>query len=105
LLDQAAEKEKTRTDRSVVKVEELLAVKRDESLKNPVADSARSDGADDLALEIKRSSSDLSDVPSARNNLLMSGDKVPNEEEDGHHNVLGDRDDVGSGNLSAQQTT
>ena len=47
----------------VVVVEELLAVEGQETLQDAVADTARTDGADDLALEVVRGARNIRDLP------------------------------------------
>ena len=107
----------------VVEVEELLAVEGLQALEDTVSDSTNSDSSDNLTLEVvserkrgerkgqRRSSSrqsrdgysrvasDLGDVPATGSDLLVGGDKVADEDEDGHEDVLGDGDDVGSSDL------
>lgn len=85
--------------RCVVVVQKLLAVKRHQALEDAEANAARTDGADDLALEIKRVARNLADLPVAALDLLVRRDEVADEEEDGHHNVLRDGDDVRASNL------
>lgn len=83
----------------VVVVEELLAVKGLEAAEDALADAADGDGADDLALEVVLLLGGGGDVPLAALNLLVGGDEVADEDQDGHEDVLGDGDDVGAGDL------
>ena len=92
----------------IVIIEEFLAIEGHETLQDAVADTSGADGADDLALEIKRVARDVRDLPvttldhlqmphfrSARSLIrdvathFMSRNKVPNKEEYGHHDVFG----------------
>jgi hypothetical protein len=106
-------------ERRVVEVEQFLAVEGNESLKNlgmrqeqarsarvaapkqikehvrtSVPDSASPDCRNDLPLEIESGSSDLGDVPVPSLDHLVRGRVVSDEEQDGHDDVLGDRDNV-----------
>lgn len=83
----------------VVEVEQLLAVEGLEAAEHTLADAADGDGANDLVLEVVLVLGDLCDVPFTLDDLLVGGDKVADESEDGHDDVLGDRDDVGASDL------
>ena len=83
----------------VVVVQQLLAVKRLEPPQHPLADPAHADGTDDLVLEVVLVLGHGSHVPVAALDLLVGGDEVADEDQDGHDDVLGDRDDVGAGDL------
>lgn len=85
--------------RLVVKVQQLLAVKGLEAAQHTLADAADGDGADNLALEIVLLLGHGGDVPVALGDLLVGGDKVAQQHQDGHDDVLGDGDDVGAGDL------
>jgi hypothetical protein len=50
-------------ERSIVVVEELLAVKGNQALKDTVTDTASTDGTDDLALQVKGIAGDFRDLP------------------------------------------
>lgn len=84
---------------SVVVVEELLAVEGHQTLEDTVADTTAADGADDLALEVERVAGDVGDDPVAALDHLVGRDEVADEEEDAHHDMLGDRGHVGAGDL------
>lgn len=90
--------------RLIVKVQQLLAVERLETAEHTLSDTSDSNGSDNLALEVVLVLSDLSNVPFTLGNLLVGGDKVADESQDGHDNVLGDRDDVGASNLGDGDT-
>lgn len=89
-----------RGERLVVEVEQLLAVEGLETAEHTLTDAANSDGTDDLVLEIVLVLGDGGDVPLASGDLLVGGDEIADEGEDGHDDVLGDGDDVGAGDLS-----
>lgn len=91
--------------RLVVEVQEFLAVEGLEPSEDTLADTANGNGTDDLALEVVLVLSNLGDVPVAVLDLLVCGNEVADEGEDGHDDVLGDRDDVGSSNLCNGDTT
>lgn len=83
----------------VVVVQELLAVKGLEAAEHTLADAADGDGADDLVLEVVLLLGHAGDVPVAALDLLVRGDKVADEHEDGHDDVLSDGDDVAARHL------
>lgn len=83
----------------VVKVQQLLAAKGLEAAQDTLADAADGDGTDNLALEVVLLLGDGGDVPVALGDLLVGGDEVAEEDQDGHDDVLGDGDDVGAGDL------
>jgi hypothetical protein len=88
-----------RRQRLVIKVQKLLAVERLQSSENTLTNTANSDGTDNLALEIKLVLGGGSNIPFTSLDLLVCRDEVSDKDEDGHDDVLGDGDDVGSGNL------
>lgn len=90
--------------RLVVVVEQLLAVKGLEAAQDTLADAADSDGADNLALQVKLVLGGLGDVPVTALNHLVGGDEVADEQQDGHDDVLSDGDDVGAGDLGDGDT-
>ena len=57
--------------RGIIKVKQLGAVERLETLKHSVTDSTASEGTDDFAFEVKRVSGDGGDVPSAVHDLFV----------------------------------
>ena len=83
----------TSRKRVVVVVQQLLRVERHKTLEHAVADTARADRADDLALEIVRVARDVGHLPVAARDLLVRGHEVAHEEKDVHHDVLRDGDD------------
>ena len=85
--------------RLVVEVEELLAVERLQPAEHALADTANGDGTDDLVLEVVLVLGHGRDVPVAGLDLLVGGDEVADEDEDGHDDVLGDGNDVGARDL------
>jgi hypothetical protein len=70
-----------------------------QSLEDSVTDSSTSNGSDNLAFEIECVSGYLSNIPVVGNDLLVGRDLVPDQGQDGHDNVLGNRDDVGAGDF------
>jgi hypothetical protein len=88
----------------VVEVKELLAVEGLETAEYTLTDAADSDGTDNLVLEIVLILGDLGNVPLALGDLLVGGDEVADEGQDGHNNVLGDGDDVGASDLGDGDT-
>lgn len=89
----------------VVEVEKLLAVEGLEAAENTLTDAADGDGTDNLVLKIVLLLGNSSDVPVAALDLLVGRHKVADEDEDGHDDVLGNRDDVGASDLSDGDTT
>ena len=89
----------TLRERGVVVVEELLAVEWLQALEDTEADAASTDGTDDLALEVERVARNLGHLPVAALDHLVRGDEVADEQEDAHHDVLRDGDDVRAGHL------
>lgn len=89
----------------VVVVKELLAVERLETAQDTLTDTADSDGTNNLALEIELVLGGGGNVPFTSLDLLVSGDEVTDEGEDGHNDVLSDGDDVGASHLGDGDTT
>lgn len=83
----------------VIIVEKLLAVEGLQATEDTLTDTADGDGADNLALEVVLLLGDGGDVPVALGDLLVGGDEVAEEDQDGHDDVLSDGDDVGAGDL------
>ena len=83
----------------VVIVQQLLAVKRLQPSEHSLTNPTHSNGSHDLALEIILVFGGRSHVPVAGLDLLVGGDKVADEGQDGHEDVLGDGDDVGAGDF------
>lgn len=88
----------------VVVVEELLAVKGLEAAEDTLADAADGDGTNNLALEVVLLLGSGGNIPLAALNLLVGGDEVADEDQDSHHDVLSDGDDVGAGDLGDGDT-
>ena len=72
----------------------LEELKRLEALQHTVANAARAERAGDLALEVERVARDVGHLPLAALDHLVRGHEVAHEEEDVHHDVLRDGDDV-----------
>jgi len=90
--------------RLVIVVEELLAVECLQTAEDTLSDTANGNGTDDLVLEIVLVLGDGGDVPVTGGNLLVGRDEVADEDEDGHDDVLGNRDDVGASDLGNSDT-
>lgn len=84
----------------VVVVEELLAVEGLQAAEHTLANTADSDGTDNLALQVILVLGDSGDIPVTVADLVMGRDEVADQSEDGHDNVLSNRDDVATGDLS-----
>ena len=94
-----------RLERLVVKVQQLLAVKWLESSQHAFANTPDSDRAHDLVLEIVFVLRNGGDIPVSTRNLLMSWNKVANEGEDGHENMLCHGYDIGTSDFSDRDAT
>ena len=90
--------------RLVVEVEELLAVECLQPAEHTLTDTANSNGTDDLVLEVVLVLGNSGDVPVTGLDLLVSGHEVADEDEDGHDDVLGDRNDVGASDFGNGDT-
>jgi hypothetical protein len=88
----------------VVEVQKLLAVEGLQPPEDTLTDTADSDGTDDLVLEVILLLGDGGDVPLTTLDLLVGGDEVADEGEDGHDDVLSNGDDVRAGNLGDGDT-
>lgn len=93
-----------RLQRLVVKVQQLLAIKGLQSPQNTLSDPSDSDGSDDLVLQVVLVLRDGSDVPLAAFDLLVGGNEVADQREDGHDDVFGDGNDVGAGDFGDGDT-
>lgn len=82
--------------RLVIEVQQLLTIERLETAEHTLSDTANGDGTDDLALEIELVLGCGCDVPLAGLDLLVCGNEVADENEDGHDDMFGDGDDVGA---------
>lgn len=92
------------TQRLVVEVEELLAVKRFKSAQDALTDTTNTNGTNDLVLEIILLLGDGSNIPVTSLHLLVGGDKVSNQYQDGHNNVLSNRDDITASDFGDRNT-
>jgi len=90
--------------RLVVVVQQLLAVKCLQSAEHTLANTANSDSTDNLVLEIVLVLGHGGNVPVSTADHLVGRDEVADEGEDGHDDVLGDRDDVGAGDFGDGDT-
>lgn len=92
------------TQRLVVEVEELLAVKRFKSAQDALTDTTNTNGTNDLVLEIILLLGDGSNIPVTSLHLLVGGNKVSNQYQDGHNNVLSNRDDITASDFGDRNT-
>jgi hypothetical protein len=76
----------------IIKIEKLFALEWFESAEDPFADASNSNCADDLALQVIFVLGCAGDVPISSLNLLVGRNKIPDEVEDGHDDVLGNGD-------------
>lgn len=83
----------------VVVVEQLLAIERLQPAEHTLADAAHGDGANNLALEVVLGLGGLGDVPVAALDGLVGRVVVADQDQNGHYDVLGNRDDVGARHL------
>lgn len=91
--------------RLVVVVKELLALKWFKTTQDTLANTANGNGSDDLTLQVEFVLRDGGNIPLATGNLLVSWDKVANQSEDGHDDMLGDGNDIAASNLGDGDTT
>lgn len=89
----------------VIKVQQLLAIKRPQSPQDSLSNSANGNGTNDLVLKIILVLGHGSDVPVPVLDLLVCRDEVADQHEDGHDDVLSDRDDIGAGNFGDSHAT
>jgi hypothetical protein len=88
----------------VVVVEQLLAVEGLETAQHTFTDTTNGDGSDDLVLEVKLVLGDGSNIPFPVADLLVGGDEVANQSQNGHDNVLGDRDNIATSDFGDSDT-
>lgn len=88
----------------VVKVQEFLAVERLETAKHTFTDTTNSDGPDDLALEIIFVLGHGSNIPVSSFNHLVGRNKVADQSQDGHDDVLSHGDDVAASDFGDGDT-
>lgn len=81
-----------------------LAAKRLESSQNALADTTDTNCTNDLVLEIILLLGDGCNIPVTSLHLLVSGDKVSNQYQDGHNNVLSDGDDITASDFGDRNT-
>ena len=78
----------------VIEVQKLLAVEGLETTEHTLADAANSDSADNLIFEVVLVFGNTCNVPVASLDHLVGGNKVSDENEDSHDDMLGDGDNV-----------
>ena len=85
--------------RLVVKIQQFFAIKGFQPPEDPLADPAHRHSTHDFVFKIILILRNASNVPFTCRYHLMSRDKVADEIEDGHDDVLCHGDDVGAGDL------
>jgi hypothetical protein len=88
----------------VIEVQELLAVESLETSQDTLTDSSDGNGTDDLAFQVEFVLGGGGDVPLTGLDLLVGGNEVADEDKNGHDDVLGDGDDVGTGHFGDGDT-
>ena len=83
----------------IIKVEEFFAVERLEASQNTLTNTPNSNSTDNLALKIELVLGSTSNVPLASLDLLVCGDKIADQDEDGHDDMFCDGDDVRASNF------
>lgn len=68
----------------ILTVKEFLAVERNKTLEDTVADTAGTKCTDDLAFQVESVSGNGSNIPLVVDNLFMGRYKVADEQENGH---------------------
>lgn len=90
--------------RLVVVVQKLLAVEWLETAQNTLTDTADSNSTDNLVLQVELVLGGSGNIPLTTLDLLVGGDEVAHQGQDGHDDVLSDGDDVGTSDLSNGNT-
>lgn len=83
----------------VVVVEQLLAVEGLQTTEHTLANTANGYSSDDLVLQVILLLGDSSHIPVAASDLLVRGNEVAHQDEDGHQDVLCHGHDVGPRDL------
>lgn len=84
----------------IVIVEQLLAVEWLQTTQDTLSNTANTNGTDDLGFQVILILGHSSNVPVAIADLFVSRDEIAYEDEDGHHDVFGDGDDVAASHFS-----
>lgn len=90
--------------RLVVIVEQFLAVEGLQTTQDTLTDTADGNGTNDLVLEIVLVLGDGSNIPFTLGDLLVGGDEVADESQDGHDDVLGHGGDIAAGDFGNGDT-
>lgn len=93
-----------RRERLVVVVEELLAVEWLQAAQDTLANATDGDSSNNLALKVILVLSDSSDIPVAVTDLVVGGNEVADQGQDGHDDVLSDGDDIATSDLGDGDT-
>jgi hypothetical protein len=89
-----------RFQRLIVEIQKLLTVKRLQPSQYTFTNTANSHGPDNLALEVVLAFGRFGDVPIATLNLFMCWDEITDKAKDSHNDVLRNRNNITSGDLS-----
>lgn len=88
-----------RLQRLIIKVQQLLTIKRLQTSQHSLPNPSHSNRTDNFAFQVKLVLGRGCDVPFTGLDLLVGGHEVADEDQDRHHDVLGDGDDVGAGHF------
>jgi len=88
----------------VIKVQQLLAVEGLETAEHTLTNTTNSHGTDDLAFKIVFVLGNSCNVPVSSLDLFVGRDKVADEGEDGHDDMLSDGNDVAAGDFGDSDT-
>lgn len=89
----------------VIIVQQLLAVECLQSSQDTLSNSTNGNGTDDLTLEIELVLGSSGNIPLSGLDLLVGRDEVTDKDQDGHDDVLGDGDNVGTSDFGNGDTT
>jgi hypothetical protein len=89
----------------VVKIEKFLAVKWLKSSKNALTNAADSNSTYNFSFQVIFILCRACHIPVSGFDLFVCRDKVSNKVENGHDDMFGDRNDIGSSDLGDGDTT
>lgn len=89
----------------IIVVEQLLAVEWLQTTQDTLSNTANANGTDDLGFQVILILGHSSNVPVAIADLFVGRDEVAYEDEDGHHDVFGNGDDVAASNFGHGDAT
>jgi hypothetical protein len=88
----------------IVVVQKLLAIEGLEAAEDTLTDAANGNGANNLVLKVILLLGSGSNIPVTTLNHLMGGNKVADENQNRHDDVLGDGDDIAASDLGDSDT-